>query len=644
MDKPSCSRSVTTSDPDFSDKIRRLLGHGSDFESSDSYDDVDDSDKDPDFVLPLEENTPRYNIVSDDQTDESEEDEAMLDLQHMDMNNMQDSTENNSVRHHTTLPRDELPDYFFERTKKTEAGPPNAWTSMQPPRQVRTPARNIIRTGFPGIRGSARLLGNKPKATEVWNLLFDKDIIDTIVVNTNKKLQSEIPKLGDNTNKSNYRETNSEEINALIGMLILSSVLKSNDEQILSLFSKDSFSRPIFSATMSEKRYLVLTASLRFDDAETRMQRKETDKTAPISELFEKFISNCQRMYCVSSEVTIDEMLVPFRGRCSFKVYMPKKPKKYGIKVMCLADAKTSYLLNAYIYSGKGSDSIGLTEAEKQLSIPTQSIVRLCRPIQGTNRNVTGDNWFTPIEAVDELLKRKLTYVGTMRRDKKQIPEQFLQNPRRPVGSSLYGFRSDITLLSYVPKKNRAVILASSMHHRISNDEDKKKPEMISYYNSTKCGVDLLDMKCAIFSSSRRTRRWPLAIFYRLLSIGTVNSFIMYMSFKDIPDMTRFDFIKMLGFELIVPHLRTRLTNTNLPRELRSTIHKVIEKEDKSCQPRPQQASPQEVPSDKMSKRKTCATCPWVKQRKTVYMCIECKKPVCLECSRKVCLDCAKEK
>lgn len=52
---------------------------------------------------------------------------------------------------------------------------------------------------------------------------------------------------------------------------------------------------------------------------------------------------------------------------------------------MCLADAKPSYLLNAYISLGKDSDSVGLTEDEKELSIPTQSVVRLSRPIQGSN-------------------------------------------------------------------------------------------------------------------------------------------------------------------------------------------------------------------------------------------------------------------
>lgn len=152
------------------------------------------------------------------------------------------------------------------------------------------------------------------------------------------------------------------------------------------------------------------------------VRNHNNDKAAPISKIFQRFVTNSKSVYSVSTDVTIDKILVLFRGQCGFRVFMPKKPRKYGIKIMCLCDAKTSYLLNAYIYTGKGSDSVGLTEAEKKLSIPTQSVIRLCKPIISTNRNVTADNWFSSVEFVDELLQRKLTYVGILKKDKKAIP------------------------------------------------------------------------------------------------------------------------------------------------------------------------------------------------------------------------------
>ncbi|CAB3232826.1 unnamed protein product [Arctia plantaginis] len=60
-------------------------------------------------------------------------------------------------------------------------------------------------------------------------------------------------------------------------------------------------------------------------------------------------------------------MLVAFRGRCKFKVYMPKKPTKYGIKIQCLTDARSGYLLNVHIYVGKHSDSQNLTAEYQEI-------------------------------------------------------------------------------------------------------------------------------------------------------------------------------------------------------------------------------------------------------------------------------------
>lgn len=91
-----------------------------------------------------------------------------------------------------------------------------------------------------------------------------------------------------------------------------------------------------------------------------------------------------------------------------------------------------------------------MTETEKTLSIPTQSVVRLCKPTEGTNRKVTADNWFLSLEVVDELCKRKLTYVGTLKKDKRCIPVEFLPNNYRPITSTLYGFKNELTLLSFV--------------------------------------------------------------------------------------------------------------------------------------------------------------------------------------------------
>lgn len=78
---------------------------------------------------------------------------------------------------------------------------------------------------------------------------------------------------------------------------------------------------------------------------------------------------------------------------------MKSKPARHGLKVLCLCDAKTHYLYNAFIYTRKSG-----TRRKGELSIPTQTL-QLAEPVMRSNRNITGDNWFSSIELVDKLKK-----------------------------------------------------------------------------------------------------------------------------------------------------------------------------------------------------------------------------------------------
>jgi len=51
--------------------------------------------------------------------------------------------------------------------------------------------------------------------------------------------------------------------------------------------------------------------------------------------------------------VTVDEQLVTYRGRCPFKQYIASKPRKYGIKFWMLSDSKTSYASRLQVYIGR---------------------------------------------------------------------------------------------------------------------------------------------------------------------------------------------------------------------------------------------------------------------------------------------------
>ncbi|XP_045480889.1 piggyBac transposable element-derived protein 3-like [Harmonia axyridis] len=253
---------------------------------------------------------------------------------------------------------------------------------------------------------------------------------------------------------------------------------------------------------MSLARFSFLLSCIRFDDDSTREERLKENKLAAISELFSQFVQNSKSCYSPFLHLTIDEMLVPFRGCCGFRMFMPSKPAKYGIKIQLLADAKTHYMVNSEIYCGKQTPSKACLEKGEKLSLPTQVVMRLIEPVKGSNRNITTDNWYTSLELANALKKEKLTLVGTLRKNKAFIPLEFLPSRGKEIGSSLFGFTSDLTIVAHVPKKNKSVILLSSMHSDDKVDEKSKKPDIILYYNSTKAGVDALDQKCANYTAN----------------------------------------------------------------------------------------------------------------------------------------------
>lgn len=121
-----------------------------------------------------------------------------------------------------------------------------------------------------------------------------------------------------------------------------------------------------------------------------------------------------------------------------------------------------------------------------RLDNSASSIVkRLVESIAQSERNVTMDNCFTSISLVqDLLLKENLPVVGTIRKNKRELPTEFVNSKGREVNCTIFGFTNNATLLSYIPKKCKTVLLISSMHHQ--GEVVNKKINIILYYNNNK--------------------------------------------------------------------------------------------------------------------------------------------------------------
>jgi hypothetical protein len=158
-----------------------------------------------------------------------------------------------------------------------------------------------------------------------------------------------------------------------------------------------------------------------------------------------------------------------------------------------------------------------------------------------------------------KLLGKKLTIIGTLKKNKQEIPPIFIQTKLRPLYSSFFWFGKNInhtTLLSYISKKNKVVTLLSTMHYTDdieSSTGEKTKPELLTFYNHTKWGVNTADELKGSYSVSITSCRWPMTVFYSLLDIGGINSCIILLDNTG-KKMSRRNFLKELSKELCMDY------------------------------------------------------------------------------------------
>lgn len=96
-------------------------------------------------------------------------------------------------------------------------------------------------------------------------------------------------------------------------------------------------------------------------------------------------------------------------------------------------------------------------------------------------RNVTCDKFFTTYHLAEELKKRRMTVVGTIRKNRKELPSVLVDMKGKPQYHSEFVFDHALraTVVSHVPQKNHFVTLFSTYRtNKIVGTDEKRTPEI----------------------------------------------------------------------------------------------------------------------------------------------------------------------
>ena len=208
--------------------------------------------------------------------------------------------------------------------------------------------------------------------------------------------------------------------------------------------------------------------------------------------------------------------------------------------------------------------------------------------------------------------------VGTVRQNRRELPEA-AKKMQQQHETSLFASTqtTTVTLTSYQCIKRKSVIIMSTLHPDVeipSDNNPKKKPETVLFYNKTKADVDVIDQMTRKYSVKAASRRWPIHVFYNVIDLALINSWIL---FRDIckSGISRRKFAQRVVEEL------TGTTPGDGAGKNAVALRNPIETNE---------------PPEK--KRKTCATSKC--RNRTMDSCNTCRSTVCGKCAIKICPNC----
>ncbi|CAF1505066.1 unnamed protein product [Rotaria sordida] len=160
---------------------------------------------------------------------------------------------------------------------------------------------------------------------------------------------------------------------------------------------------------MSRDRFLQIKKYLRVTDNSVQSNRTDInfDRANKVRPLLNIVKENFRKI-SKEQKLSIDEQIIPFKGKSIMKQHMPNKSNRWSYKMFLLVGGKSGICYDFISYTGKND--------KKKHGFCTDIVLDLCETVSSfTNHKVYFDNYFATIHLQVELRKLGIFAVGTVR-------------------------------------------------------------------------------------------------------------------------------------------------------------------------------------------------------------------------------------
>ena len=142
------------------------------------------------------------------------------------------------------------------------------------------------------------------------------------------------------------------------------------------------------------------------------------------------------------------------------------------------------------------------------------------------------DNFYNSVGLYELLHNRKTHIVGPLRTNRKDNPKSITPKKLKKPGEACWMRRGPVFVSKWKDKRE-ILMLSTKLHHRMVNcttsrGHNKLKPMCVHDYNTNMGGIDRSDHLLSYCSTPRKTIKWYNKVFFHLLDIAVMNSYVLF--------------------------------------------------------------------------------------------------------------------
>lgn len=372
-------------------------------------------------------------------------------------------------------------------------------------------------------------------ALDYVKLFLDNNIMNTIVLETNKYADKHLAKKkrSKRASKLLWYPVTIDEMWVFFAVLIYQAIIIKPKQRWYWTRNK-MFETSFVRNMMNMARFEHIMKFLHFaDDDIYDPETHPCPKLRKIWDIFQAINANFEKTYVPEQDISIDESLMAFRGRLSWKQFIPSKRSKCGVKSYVMCESNSSYILKSVIYTGKETEKAPLED----VSITTAIVMNISEKLLHQGYTLVMDNFYNSPELFKLLSSSQTNAYGTLRANRKGLPENFSKIKLKKDEAACW-VKEGLVVIKWHDKKDISLI---STCHDVSFQETvnkiggkKIKPQIVIDYNKTMGGVDRADQQMSTYSLMRQQqKKYYKKIFRHLLDQCLLNAYILYKKYTN---------------------------------------------------------------------------------------------------------------